>query len=187
MTIWEPLAQYASFETDRLLLRPFSYEDRKDLHRILSNHQNTTYIIPSRVAIEETTNLLVHTFMQHPLGVWAIEDRITGQMIGCIRFESIDEREREAEIGYFLHQDFWGQGLMTEALKTLVYLGFNYVGFKKLCIVTHLENRGSQRVAEKAGFQKLRQYKGSDRYSRKMREYVEFQLLVSQYELLEEG
>lgn len=186
MTIWEPLAQYASFETDRLLLRPFSYEDRKDLHRIFSNPQNTIYIMPSRMAIAETINLLVHTFMRHPLGIWAIEDRMTGQMIGCIRFESIDEREREAEIGYFLHRDFWGQGLMTEALKTLVYLGFDHVGFKKLRILTHLENRASQRVAEKAGFQKVCQYKGSDRYSRKMREYMEFQLLIVEYKRLEE-
>ncbi|MGT2951528.1 GNAT family N-acetyltransferase [Streptococcus cuniculi] len=178
MTIWEPLAQYASFETDRLLLRPFCYEDCKDLHVILSNPDNTTYIMPSRMTIEETTDLLVHTFMRSPLGIWAMEDKETGQMIGCIRFESIDEREREAEIGYFLHRDFWGQGLMTEALKTLVYLGFDHVGFKRLRIVTHVENRGSQRVAEKAGFQKIRQYKGSDRYSHKMREYVEFQLFA---------
>ncbi len=178
--MWKRLAQYACFETDRLLLRPFSYDDCRDLHLILSNPHNTSYIMPSMVTIEETTDLLVQTFMRSPLGIWAIEDKARGQMIGCVRFENIDERKREAEIGYFLHRSFWGQGLMTEVLQTVVFLGFSRIGFQSLRLLTHLENRASQRVAEKAGFQKLRQYKGSDRYSRKMREYIEFQLRATQ-------
>ncbi|MBF0788226.1 MULTISPECIES: GNAT family N-acetyltransferase [unclassified Streptococcus] len=186
MIIWERLAQYANFETERLLLRPFAYDDRKNLHLILSNPHNTSYIMPSMMTIEETGSLLVQAFMRSPLGIWAIEDKETRQMIGCIRFENIDERENEAEIGYFLHRVFWGKGFMTEALQTLVYLGFAQVGFHTLRLLTHLENRASQRVAEKVGFQKFRQYKGSDRYSRKMREYVEFQLFARNYKQLEE-
>lgn len=186
MIIWEQLAQYASFETDRLLLRPFSYDDCTHLHLILSNPHNTSYIMPSTMTIKETTSLLVQQFMRFPLGIWAIEAKESRQMIGCIRFEAIDEREKEAEIGYFLSQTFWGQGLMTEALQTLVYLGFSRVGFKALRLLTHLENKPSQRVAEKAGFKRVRQYKGSDRYSRKMREYVEFQLLARNAKHLEE-
>lgn len=187
MTIWESLAEYANFETDRLLLRPFSYDDGRDLHRILSDAHNTSYIMPSTGTIEETRGLLVQAFMRSPLGIWAIEDRETGQLIGCIRFENIDERAKEAEIGYFLHRSFWGRGLMTEVLQTLVYLGVTQIGFQTLRLLTHVENRASQRVAEKAGFLKVRQYKGSDRYSRKMREYIEFLLRAKQDKQLEEG
>ena len=39
----------------------------------------------------------------------------------------------------------------------------------RLKIVTHVENAGSQKVALKAGFRLFRQFKGSDRYTRKMR------------------
>ncbi|MTB64798.1 GNAT family N-acetyltransferase [Streptococcus sp. zg-86] len=178
MTIWEPLARYAYFETDRLLLRPFSYEDREDLHAILSNPLNTEYLMPSAMNLAETTNLLVHTFLKSPLGIWAIEEKETGQMIGCIRFENIEEKKKEAEIGYFLRQSFWGQGLMTEVLQTLAYLAIHHMVFQKISVITHIENTASQRVAEKAGFQKVRQYKGSDRYSHRMREYLAFQLLA---------
>ncbi len=45
---------------------------------------------------------------------------------------------------------------------------------KRLYIITHLENKASQRVAEKTGFSCRRQFKGSDRYTRKMRDYLEF-------------
>ena len=47
-------------------------------------------------------------------------------------------------------------------------------GFQTLILQAHLENKASQRVAEKAGFSLYRQFKGSDRYTRKMRDYVEF-------------
>ena len=41
-------------------------------------------------------------------------------------------------------------------------------------IITHQENIASQLVAQKAGFKIFRQFKGSDRYTRKMRDYIEF-------------
>ena len=62
--------------------------------------------------------------MKNPLGVWAICDKKTNQMIGSIKFEKLDEIKGEAELGYFLRKDFWGKGLMTEAVKELVYLSF---------------------------------------------------------------
>ena len=48
------------------------------------------------------------------------------------------------------------------------------IQLKELKIVTHVENAGSQKVALKAGFRLFRQFKGSDRYTRKMRDYYDF-------------
>ena len=97
-------------------------------------------------------------------------------MVGSIKFEKLDEIKGEAELGYFLHKDFWGKGLMTEAVKELVSLSFEKFQLKELKIVTHVENAGSQKVALKAGFRLFRQFKGSDRYTRKMRDYYDFRL-----------
>ena len=90
------------------------------------------------------------------------------------KFEKVDEIKNEAELGYFLNKDYWGRGLMTECVKNIIYLSFTQFGFKKLRIVTHLENKASQRVAQKSGFRFSRQFRGSDRYTRKMRDYLEF-------------
>ena len=46
--------------------------------------------------------------------------------------------------------------------------------FNETFIITHQENVASQCVALKAGFKMFRQFKGSDRYTRKMRDYIEF-------------
>lgn len=112
--------------------------------------------------------------MKSPLGIWAICDKKAQKMIGAIKFEKLDEIRKEAEIGYFLRKDYWSQGYMTEAVTKLRDLSMNQFELKQLSIVTHLENSASQKVAQKSGFVLYRRFKGSDRYTRKMRDYLEF-------------
>lgn len=176
MTIWKNLASFANFETQHLQLRPFSYDDLDDFYKIVSNPANMAFIFPGQSDRELAAELLVDQFMKAPLGVWALEEKQSGQMIGAIRFEKVIETTNQAEIGYFLRKDFWGKGLMTEALKTIVYLAIYHLNLRELSLIVHLENKASQRVAEKAGFQLIRQYKGSDRYSHKTRTYLQFTL-----------
>lgn len=179
--MWETLAELANFETERLLLRPFYFTDAPDLFTILSNPQNTAFIYPPVSSVEACQTLLVEAFMRHPLGIWALESRETGQMIGAIRLENIQERQKCSEIGYFLNQDYWKKGLMTEALTCLVFLAFSRLKLKKLMIRTHEENIASQRLAERAGFTYQRRYKGSDRYSHKIRYYRDYHYLYKNY------
>ena len=61
-----------------------------------------------------------------------------------------------------------------EITKEILFLSFSQFNLKKLSIITHQENIASQLVAQKAGFKIFRQFKGSDRYTRKMRDYIEF-------------
>ena len=109
--------------------------------------------------------------------MWAICDQKNQQMIGSIKFEKLDEIKKEAEIGYFLKKDSWSQGFMTEVVTKLCQLSFEEFGLKQLSIITHLENEASQRVALKSGFRLIRQFKGSDRYTKKMRDYLEFRFV----------
>ena len=176
MNIWTHLAAYSLIETQRLYLRPFLFEDAEDFYKIASNPDNLQFIFPAQADLAETKYVLANYFMKNPLGVWAICDKETNQMIGSIKFEKLDEIKSEAELGYFLRKDFWGKGLMTEAVKELVNLSFEKFQLKELKIVTHVENIGSQKVALKAGFRLFRQFKGSDRYTRKMRDYYDFRL-----------
>lgn len=40
MTIWTRLAKFACFETERLFLRPFAYEDGDDFYEIVAHPEN---------------------------------------------------------------------------------------------------------------------------------------------------
>ena len=162
MNIWTQLAAYSCFETERLFLRPFLYSDAADFYTISSNPDNLPFIFPAQTSLEECQYVL------------AICDKETGRVIGSIKFEKLDEIKKEAELGYFLHKDYWGKGLMTEVVKEITFLSFQEFHLKQVRIITHVENIASQQVALHAGYSLKRQFKGSDRYTRKMRDYYEF-------------
>lgn len=183
MTIWTRLAKFACFETDRLFLRPFAYEDGADFYEIVAHQENLPFIFPALKDKNLALATMVEKFMRSPLGNWALVDKASGRMIGALCFEKIDERQLSAELSYFLKKDYWGQGFMTEAVKNLVFLAFYEIGLKELTIITHEENIASQMVAKKTGFVQVEQYRGSDRYSHKMRNYLKFSLKRADFSL----
>lgn len=181
MDIWTSLAAYSFVETQRLFLRPLTYLDADDFFDISGNPDQLDFIFPAHFSKSESDYLMTHTFLKNPLGIWAISCKNKNRMIGVIRLEQFNQNHQSAEISYFLHKDYRGQGYMSEALKTLVFLCFQEFLFKKLFIITHLENTSSQKVAQKAGFKLLHAFKGSDRYSHKMRHYLKYQLQSGDY------
>lgn len=176
MTIWMRLAKCAYLETDRLILRPFAYEDGNDFYAIVAHPENLPFIFPTLQDKNLALATMVEKFMRSPLGNWALIDKASGRMIGALCFEKLEERQLSAELSYFLKKDYWGQGFMTEAVKNLVFLAFYEIGLKEITIITHEENIASQMVAQKTGFVQVEQYRGSDRYSHKMRNYLKFSL-----------
>ncbi|MGC4057454.1 MAG: GNAT family protein [Chitinophagaceae bacterium] len=58
-----------------------------------------------------------------------------------------------AEIGYWLGKDFWGMGIMPEAVRMMVPAGFNaYPQIQRIFGRVFGGNTASERVLEKAGF-----------------------------------
>jgi len=86
-----------------------------------------------------------------PLG-YAIVDVTKNKMIGTIDFHSKIKSENSAEIGYCLHKDYWGQGIMTESIQYVIKIGFEYLNYD-LIRIKHLRgNVGSQKVIAKTKF-----------------------------------
>jgi [ribosomal protein S5]-alanine N-acetyltransferase len=61
-------------------------------------------------------------------------------------------RERVGNIGYWLGEEFWGAGLMSEAVRLLVWLSFEHLAAASVEAKCLSVNMGSQRVLEKCGF-----------------------------------
>lgn len=183
MTIWMGLAATARFETERLILRPFRYEDGDDFYQMVSKPANMPFIFPALPDKNLAVATMVEKFMRQPLGNWAMVDKVSQQLIGALCFEKMDESKLTAELSYFLKKEKWRQGLMTEAVRNLVFLAFYELGLRELTIITHLENTASQAVARKAGFVQVDHYRGSDRYSHKTRDYLKFSLKKADFRL----
>ncbi|WP_458796747.1 GNAT family N-acetyltransferase [Streptococcus suis] len=71
-------------------------------------------------------------------------------MIG--KQSGLDLPDSEAELGYWLGQSFWGQGLIPEASQVLLDYGFAQLSLDKIWCCAFVENSKSLRVQEKLGF-----------------------------------
>ena len=72
-------------------------------------------------------------------------------VIGC--FIKDDVHCKCCEIGYWLGEDFWGKGIMTEAVKRMCREIFQSYDVVRIFAEIFSDNAGSIRVLEKAGFQ----------------------------------
>jgi RimJ/RimL family protein N-acetyltransferase len=77
--------------------------------------------------------------------------KTNGQLIGnCgIRLESAEARQ--ADIGYELDQNYWGQGYATEAARAVVEYGFSQLRVHRVWASCVADNLGSAHVLEKLG------------------------------------
>lgn len=78
---------------------------------------------------------------------------INGQAVGGIGISPQNDIMRlNAELGYWLSEDFWGQGIMTKAIKEIVKLAFGTFEINRIFATPFETNFASHRVLEKAGF-----------------------------------
>jgi RimJ/RimL family protein N-acetyltransferase len=78
-------------------------------------------------------------------------DRATGDLVGCAWINAIDRRSQRGSIGYWVRTSRARQGLAAEAVRAVIRFGFDRARLRRLEIVTGVENRRSQRVAECVG------------------------------------
>jgi RimJ/RimL family protein N-acetyltransferase len=87
----------------------------------------------------------------NPTKVFAID--VNGEAVGSIGiFPQADIHEKNAEMGYWLAEEFWGQGIMTRAIQEIVEYGFRTFDIVRIFARPFSTNLKSQRVLEKAGF-----------------------------------
>ena len=140
--------------TERLILRPFTLEDRQVLFTI-TNEPNIFQYFPTKTAwdmpkVERNINFQNAHWEKLGYGQLAITLRDSFQLIGWCGLEYLPDTN-ETEVGYLLSGAFWGQGYATEAAKASVQFGVNKIGLKEIIGLTDPLNIASQRVLEKSG------------------------------------
>ncbi|MFA7428911.1 MAG: bifunctional GNAT family N-acetyltransferase/(deoxy)nucleoside triphosphate pyrophosphohydrolase [Rhodospirillaceae bacterium] len=142
---------------DRILLRPL---DERHLQAIapladdaeVSRHtarlpypytadHAAAFVAESRALAEQGLSLTL-----------AIERRGDGRLLGVIGLERDRDDPALAEVGYWLGRDFWGQGLASEALRTVLAHAVDDLGFTRFVAGVAVGNPASRRVLEKVGF-----------------------------------
>jgi ribosomal-protein-alanine N-acetyltransferase len=137
-------------ETARLILRKFKIEDAADILEYASCAETVKDLEWEGVsALEEARTAIFDYYWSRP-GIWAIEHKDNGKMIGCIDVRLKHEHDK-ASFGYVLNKKFWGNGYMTEALKAVLKLCFEKLEINRVESRHFAGNEASGRVMEKAG------------------------------------
>ncbi|XCP86508.1 GNAT family protein [Roseburia hominis] len=79
-----------------------------------------------------------------------VDNKVIGS-IGVFRQENI--HRQTAELGYYIAEEYWGKGIMTEAVKQICDYVFKNSDIIRIYAEPFSYNRASCRVLEKAGFQ----------------------------------
>ena len=148
-------------ETDRLILRAWRESDLADFYEYASVDgvgQRCGWL--PHQSMEESRSIL-KIFMEEKK-TFVLELKESGKVIGSIGLElrdadlGIPDELLGREIGYVLNKDYWGRGLMPEAVKAVIDYCFAKLDFDWLTCGHFLWNDQSRRVVEKCGFQYIK-------------------------------
>ena len=144
-----------TLSTARRLLRPFRTSDAADVQRLAGDERVacTTLNIPHPYedgVAEAWIGTHDERFGRGEEVVFAIERRSDGLLIGAIGLV-IDQRQRSAELGYWLGVLYWGQGYCTEAARAAMTYAFVTCDLERVHACHLARNPASGRVMRKLG------------------------------------
>ncbi len=132
----------------------FRQEDFDEYATIFSNPEITRYLGDgeplSRVAAWRSLAVIVGHWQLRGYGMWAVEERQSGILIGRIGFWN-PEGWPGFEIGWTLKPSYWGRGYATEGAKAVLNYGFSELGKEHIISLIHPENIRSMQVAKRLG------------------------------------
>lgn len=135
-------------------LRPLRYSDAESLSKHANNHKIWEQLrdaFPNPYTIAHAREFIRMHSAVKPISVWGIE--IQKEIVGCIGYHPLEDVYRiNAEIGYWLAEEYWGKGITTKACKQIVEIIFETTNMQRICAGVFSTNPSSMRVLEKAGF-----------------------------------
>ncbi|MFM1874290.1 MAG: hypothetical protein RL266_27 [Bacteroidota bacterium] len=135
-------------------LRPWSMDDLPSLVKYANNFnlaKNLTDRFPNPYTIEDGTTYLNMVCTATTDLVICIE--VNGEAAGSvgIHFKK-DIYRKNAEIGYWLAEPYWGQGIISRVIAKMVTRAFERNDIERVYAPVFGSNKASQRVLEKNGF-----------------------------------
>ncbi len=138
------------------ILRPLKRSDAKSLSENAHNRTiyKNTLRIPYPYTLEEAKkwiekNIREERKKEPKMVNFAID--IDGEVAGMVGFSGI-EKKHKAEAGYWIGEKYWGQGIMSEAIRIADEFAFKQLGLVKITAQVFDGNKASCRVLEKNGY-----------------------------------
>ncbi len=144
-----------TFQTPRLLLRPFGPADLENVFAGLSHPEVIRHYGVSFNTLAATQEQLdwYASIEREGTGLWrAICAKKGGTFLGAIGLNNIVREHAKGEIGFWLMPEHQGNGYIGEALPVILEHGFGPLGLHRIAAEVEPENQASAKVLRKFGF-----------------------------------
>lgn len=135
-------------------LRRWKLSDLDNLVKYANNWnvaKNLTDVFPHPYTAADGRKFIERVSKVEPIQVFAIET--DGAAVGSIGvFPQTDIHRKNAEMGYWLAEPFWGKGIMTEAIQQALHHAFRSFEIDRVFARPFGSNLPSQRILEKNNF-----------------------------------
>lgn len=157
-------------------LRELSINDAMDISRLMTyNISRSLWEVPYPYTIEnalEFINSSHKDFKSLKAVNFAIQykNNLEGvnRIVGIIGLKNIDYDKKNTNLGYWIGEPYWGNGIATESVTLVINYAFSVLGLEEVYAYVYSENKASIRVLEKNGMTKkgeVNEYNQmSDRY-----------------------
>lgn len=150
-------------ETPRLLLRDWKEEDLKPFSEINQDSSVMEFFLKKLTDMESLDfyNRIRNEFAQCGYGLYAVERKEDCAFLGYTGFHNIAfdvDFAPGVEIGWRLKQDCWNRGYATEAAEACLKYAAGHLPFATVYSFTSLPNKRSERVMQKIGMQKVKEF-----------------------------
>jgi len=145
-----------TIKSKKFILRPFKKGDEFSLAKNINNKKviKNLLVVPSPYKLKDAQNWVVKNLSEYkkkePAMIGFAID-IGGEVVGSVGVHKI-VKSHQAEIGYWLAEQHWGNGIMTEAVKLITKFSFNELKLERVYAYAFSFNKASQKVLAKAGF-----------------------------------
>ena len=138
----------------RCTIRPWRLDDANSLVRHANNRKvwiALRDIFPHPYTIQDAHTFLKSVVNSEPATLFCVE--ANGAAVGGIGIRiGADVHRQTAELGYWLSEEFWRRGIMTEAVAAFTDFCFDNFQLRRVYAEPFANNPASARVLEKAGF-----------------------------------
>lgn len=130
-------------KTNKLILRPFKDSDIENVYKGLSDPNIIKYYGISFASLEATEEQMrwFANLEKDGTGMWfAVCSFDNSTFYGAGGLNSLAKEHKKAELGFWLLAEFWGQGIMKEAIPLICDFGFNQLGLHRIEGFVETEN-----------------------------------------------
>jgi RimJ/RimL family protein N-acetyltransferase len=179
-------------KTERLLLREFYSDDWQAVH---AYHNDPRYL--RYYTIEAESEQEARRFVQGWVAQQAEAPRLNFQLAialpeSGLLIGNVGLRLRwlgghltgspQADIGYEVHPDYWGNGYASEAAQAMLDYGFGELGLHRIWAQCNAENRASARVLIKIGMRLEGVLREHDRFKGRWWDEEIYAILVHEWQ-----